>query len=131
MKRLVGFWSRRRTATLPDGTYRLRKSGEGKFELGPLSAAEEAEADGTFHYWAIVDRNYPVTAPWTLVRQQGYRDERECFNGHVWSRTDIMNRIRWGREDREAVLVSAEQAEQITRFLVERWESVQEPRTHP
>ena len=124
LSHLFKSWRRPRRVTIPNGTYRLRKIEEGRMKLIPLSAAEQEKAAEECHYWAIVDERYPVTAPWTLVRQRGSETYPECFNGKEWSRTDIFIKIEWGREDREAVRVSSEEAERITRFLVERWEAV-------
>jgi len=41
-----------------------------------LSEAGAEEAARRYDYWAVVDENHPVTAPWALVRRRGFSNER-------------------------------------------------------
>ncbi|MEV7099350.1 hypothetical protein AB0M80_41645 [Amycolatopsis sp. NPDC051045] len=131
LSHLFKSWRRPRRLQIPDGTYHLTPTGDRKFRMVRLSEAEAEEAAGKHHYWAIVDEDHPVTAPYALVRQVGSGDEREAFYGNGWSRTDLLIRIEWGREDFEVVSVSDEDVERITRFLVDRYETARRQAAEP
>ena len=76
-----------------------------------------------YKYYALIGVPDTLENPDGVVRVGGEFDE--TFTTDLqWARTDVMNRIRWGREDYKVVEISEEDAKRFETTQARRVEEV-------
>lgn len=76
-----------------------------------------------YKYYALIGVPDTLENPHAVVRVGGEFDESFTTNLE-WARTDLMNRIEWGRDDYEVVEISEKDAKRFEKTQARRVEEV-------
>lgn len=72
-----------------------------------------------YRYYALIGIPDTLENPHAVVRVGGEFDET-FTTGLEWARTDLMNRIEWGRDDYEVVEISEKDAKRFEKTQARR-----------
>ncbi|MET9228978.1 hypothetical protein [Lentzea sp. NPDC003310] len=90
-----------------------------------LGTGDHSKMAPRYRYYALVGVPDTLENPHAVVRVDG-RTEETFTTSLEWARTDVMNRIRWGRDDYEVVEIGEEDAERFETTQARRVQAVRE-----